>query len=189
MSIFLPWHAPSGPSLSESCLNVLIQGASHPLAIGRCMLCSYLMEASVSAVLFAGHHRIANVTFSNKGSKPARCEEQRCTQLLQNCSCYHNPVWMQHSPFTTLILTLPGARSHSHCWKGTCAALLHTRVQDNRSMDNIHDALIFLPLTGLFHLMAAAEVGTDIWSVAVLSVSSPIWIRNQCREPCSVICL
>lgn len=104
-------------------------------------------------------------------------------------SCCHNPVWMQRSPLNTLILTLTQARSYSHCWKGTCAALLHTRVQDNLSMDNMYDALIFLPLTGLFHRMAAAEVWTDIWSVAVLRVSSPIWIRNQRREPCSVICL
>lgn len=108
MPIFLPWRALSGLSLSESCLNVLIQGASHPLAIARCVLCSDPKEASVSAVLFAGHHHIANVTFSDKGSKPAPCEEQSCTQLLQDCSCYHSPVWMQHSPFTTLTLTLTG---------------------------------------------------------------------------------
>lgn len=107
-----------------------------------------------------------NVTFSDKGSKPAPCEEQSSTELLQDCSCCHNPVWMQHSPFNTLILPLTQARSYSHCWKGTCAALLHTRAQDNLSMDNIYDALIFLPLAGLFHHMAAAQVGTDIWSVS-----------------------
>lgn len=130
-----------------------------------------------------------NVTFSDKGSKSAPLEEQSCTELLQDCSCYLNPVWMQHSPFNTLILPLIQACSYSCCWKGICAALLHTRVQDKLSMDNIYDALIFLPLAGLFHHMAAAQVGTDIWSVAVLSVSSPIWIRNQWGEPCSVICL
>lgn len=166
-----------------------IDSGSHPLAMGRCMLCSDPTKASVHAVILLDITTRPNVTFTDKGSKPAPFEEQSHTELLQDCSCYHSPVWMQHSPLNTLIITLTQAPSYSHCWKGTFAALFHPRVQDILSTGNMYDALIFLPLTGLFHHMAAAEVGTDIWSVAVLRVSSPIWIRNQCREPCSVICL
>lgn len=118
-----------------------------------------------------------NVTFWGEESKPAFSEEQRRVAAAAGL----NAVWMQRSPFNTPVLTLAQARRYSRCLQRhlCCFLLLHTGVRDNLSTDDICDELILLPLSGLFHDRAAAEVRTGIWSVAVLSVSSHSDLDSQ----------
>lgn len=159
-----------------------------PWATRRCMPCSGPSRASGRTVRFAGPPYTNEFSFfrGRKQTSPATFPATTGPSLLM-CSHLNAalPVWC--SP-----LALAYAHSQQRHW--CCSPFLHTGAEDNLSTDCVYDELILLLSQHLSlvclttrQLQQSGRVSKVRW--CLVWVLTLIWIHNQHREPCSVICL